>query len=152
MPDLRVFTLVVILLFTGVAVASTSYAEHAYERENVSADVNVSHDVWIDLPGEELASTTVTDENGTALTEGDDYSLDGEGGRIQFSGSGNTSEGDIVTAEYEARLANDLAQSFAGNQSSMFGGAAVIAVVLAIAAALVALVSMTRTRRGWGLS
>lgn len=151
MPDLRVFALVAILLFTGVAVASTSYSEHAYERQEISVDVDVTHDQWIDLPGTELDNTTVTNASG-ATVDGDDYELDEGGGRILFPSDGSLTENDTVTVDYDARVPNDLAQSFAGDQSSMFGGAAMVAIVLAVSALLVAVISMTRSKRGWGWS
>lgn len=151
MPDLRVFALIAILLFSGVAVASTSYSEHAYERQEISVDVNVTHDEWIELPGTELDNTTVTNASGGEVNE-DDYELDEGGGRILFPSDGNAVEGDTLTVEYDARVPNDLAQSFAGDQSSMFGAAAMIAIVLAVSALLVAAISMTRSKRGWGWS
>lgn len=150
MPDFRVIALVVILLFTGIAVTSASYSEHAYERQDISVDVTVTHDEWIDLPGTELDGTTVTNSSGASVNE-DDYQLDESDGRILFPSDGNSVEGDVVTVEYNASVPNDLAESFAGDQSSIFGAAAIVAVILGVGSALVALAKLRSSvpGRGW---
>ena len=119
-------TLGVIFLQPVLSVTDTSTGTQTVTNESVT----VVHDQFVDLGGWDIVdgSYTVTDQSGTAYTEGSDYELDQGSGELKALSSGTISDGETVLVSYDYEATGGLTETVVGFVPIMF---AVLFIVVA---------------------
>lgn len=105
--------IILVSMFSPITnVVGSNTGTQSVANESVTADVGN----YTDLDGYQLKDGTVnvTDDNGTTYTEGTDYEIDYDAGKLKPLENGSIADGDTLSVSYDYQAADNTTSTIAG--------------------------------------